>query len=42
MISHGTPKAKAIIEVYSDAEERKRREQKGLETLVVYALNDDH
>jgi len=36
----GTPKAKAIVWFFSDAETRKPGEQKGLETLVVLALND--
>ena len=42
MISWGTPKAKAVHWDLPDSETRKRGEQKGLDTLVVYALNDDH
>ena len=33
--------AKAVIWVITDVEERKRREQTGLETLVVYAVKDE-
>ena len=33
--------AKAVIWVNTDVEERKRREQTGLETLVVYAVKDE-
>ena len=36
----GTPKAKAIYWRISDSETRKRGDQKGLDTLVVHALND--
>ena len=34
--------AKAAYWAYTDAEERKRGEQTGLETLVVHAVNDEH
>ncbi len=34
--------AKAAYWNYIDANERKRGEQKGLDTLVVHALNDDN
>ena len=34
--------AKAAYWVYTDAEERKRGEQTGLETLVVHAVNDEY
>jgi hypothetical protein len=34
--------AKAANWSYIDAEIRKRGEQTGLDTLVVYAVNDDH
>ena len=40
MISWGTPKAKAVHWYIPDSEMRKRGEQKGLDTLVVHALND--
>jgi len=33
--------AKAVIWVNTDVEERKRREQTGLDTLVVYAVKDE-
>ena len=33
--------AKAAIWVITDIEERKRREQTGLDTLVVYAVKDE-
>lgn len=33
--------AKAAIYIYTDAEVRKHREQTGLGTLVVYAVNDE-
>ena len=33
--------AKAVIWVITDVEERKRREQTGLDTLVVYAVKDE-
>ncbi len=42
MISCGIPKAKANSWGNLDAEERKRGEQKGLDTLVVHALNIGH
>jgi hypothetical protein len=38
----GTSKAKALYWVITDAEERKLEEQKGLDTLVVLALNDGY
>ena len=34
--------AKAVIWHNTDAEERKRGEQTGLDTLVVHAVNDGH
>ena len=34
--------AKAVVWIISDIEERKRREQTGLDTLVVYAVKDEH
>ena len=34
--------AKADLWTWIDAEERKRRERTGLDTLVVYAVNDVH
>ncbi len=34
--------AKAAFWAYSDAEERKRGEQTGLDTLVVHAVNVGH
>lgn len=37
-----TDKAKAVNYSYSDAEARKRGEQKGLDTLVVHAVNDEY
>ena len=40
MISCGIPKAKAADWDIPDPEARKRGEQKGLDTLVVHALND--
>ena len=40
MISTGTPKAKAFSWGDPDGERRKRGEQKGLDTLVVHAVND--
>jgi hypothetical protein len=33
--------AKAIIWIFIDAEVRRRRERTGLDTLVVYAVNDE-
>ena len=40
MISRGTPKAKAFNWGNPDGERRKRGERKGLDTLVVHAVND--
>ncbi len=40
--TRGTPKAKAAYWNCIDIEERKRGERKGLDTLVVHALNDDN
>jgi hypothetical protein len=34
-------KAKAALYVITDVERRRHREQKGLETLVVFAVNDE-
>ena len=42
MISGRTPEAKASTWPRIDADERKRRERTGLDTLVVYAVNDVH
>lgn len=42
MILGRTPEAKASTWPKIDADERKRREQTGLDTLVVYAVNDVH
>ena len=42
MISRGTPKAKAFNWGDPDGERRKRGEQKGLDTLVVHAVNDGY
>lgn len=42
MISERISEAKANFWVKTDAESRKRREQTGLDTLVVYAVNDAH
>ncbi len=42
MISGRTPEAKASTWQMIDADERKRRERTGLDTLVVYAVNDVH
>ena len=41
-ISGGTPVAKAVLWAFPDAEERKRGERTGLDTLVVHAVNDDN
>ena len=41
MISGGTPKAKAILWYFTDVEVRQRGDQKGLDTPVVHAVNDD-
>ena len=38
-ISGGTPVAKAGLWAVTDAEERKRGERTGLDTLVVHAVN---
>ena len=40
MISRGTPKAKAAIWDFPDAEARKHGERNGLDTRVVHAVND--
>ena len=40
MILGRTPEAKASTWPKIDADERKRRERTGLDTLVVYAVND--
>ncbi len=42
MISGRTPEAKASTWPKIDADERKRRERTGLDTLVVCAVNDVH
>ncbi len=42
MILGRTPMAKASYWLMIDAEMRKRRERTGLDTLVVYAVNDVH
>ncbi len=42
MILGRTPEAKASTWPKIDADERKRRERTGLDTLVVYAVNDVH
>jgi len=42
VICEGMPVAKAVIRVFTDAEERKRREQTGLDTLVVYAVKYEY
>ncbi len=41
MIYERMPRAKAVIWITTDVEERKRREQTGLDTLVVYAVKDE-
>ena len=41
MICKGMSAAKAAIWNITDIEERKRREQTGLDTLVVYAVKDE-
>jgi len=38
----GTSKAKALIYAATDTDTRKQREQKGLDTLVVFAVNDEY
>ncbi len=42
MISRGIPKAKAFSWDDPDGERRKRGEQKGLDTLVVHAVNNGY
>ena len=42
MILKGTPKAKALYWVKTDAERRKLGEQMGLDTPVVLAVNDGY
>ena len=42
LISGGTPTAKALFWGSPDVEVRKRGEQKGLDTPVVHAVNDDY
>ena len=42
LISGGIPKAKAVSLYFTDVEVRKRGDQKGLDTPVVHAVNDDH
>ena len=42
MISSGTPVAKAAYWVSTDADARKLGERRGLDTLVVLAVNDEH
>ncbi len=41
LISGGTPKAKAVLWHIPDVEVRERGDQKGLDTPVVHAVNDD-
>ncbi len=41
MIYEGMLEVKTIIQAITDIEERKRREQTGLETPVVYAVKDE-
>lgn len=41
LISGRTPMAKAILWVFTDVEVRKRGDQRGLDTPVVHAVNDD-
>ena len=41
LIPGGRPKAKAILWRLTDVEARKRGDQKGLDTPVVHAVNDD-
>jgi len=41
VILKGTTKAKAIIWFNTDIEKRKYREQEGLDTPVVYTVNDE-
>ena len=42
LILGGIPKAKAVFLYLTDIEVRKRGDQKGLDTPVVHAVNDDH
>ena len=42
MILRGTPIAKAALWTVADTKVRKLREQTGLDTLVVSAVNDGH
>ena len=42
MILNGIPNAKAFCWGGPDAEERKRGEKKGLDTLVFHAVNDGY
>jgi len=42
LILRGTPKAKAFSWNNPDGERRKRGERKGLDTLVVHAVNDGY
>ena len=42
MIFLGTPIAKAMLWVNTVAYERRGREQKPLDTAVVYSVNDDY
>ena len=42
LILGGIPKAKAVFLDFPDIEVRKRGDQKGLDTPVVHAVNDDH
>ncbi len=41
-ILKGTPMAKALYYIISDAKRRKLREQTGLDTLVVSTVNDGY
>ena len=41
LIPGGTPKAKAILWDQTDVEVRQRGDQRGLDTPVVHAVNDD-
>ena len=41
MIPEGEPKAKATFSCITDVEVRKRGDQRGLETPVVHAVNDE-
>ena len=42
LILGGISKAKAVFLDFPDIEVRKRGDQKGLDTPVVHAVNDDH